>query len=192
MQFDVFQTILYDRIREGYELTIRTRQCCWPGFFYHQAKIVRKTLIPTVFDFFMTFLSSKNDVNVHSKSNKQIWITRIRNTVTEIFGSGSGNKCRNTACNTGEWTLLLVNSTQQGNSWQFSWMIWSLESPYPPPHNRQCFTSFYSSENGSRFRGIHKWKAENRSSPRYGRHFSTRKWYATAGAHTEQKKYRDR
>jgi hypothetical protein len=28
MQFDVFQTILYDRILEGYELTIRTRQCC--------------------------------------------------------------------------------------------------------------------------------------------------------------------
>jgi hypothetical protein len=33
------------------------------GSFYHQAKIVRKTLIPTVCD----FLSSKNDVNVPSK-----------------------------------------------------------------------------------------------------------------------------
>jgi hypothetical protein len=35
--------------------------------FYHHAKIVRKTLIPTLFD----FLSLKNDVNVASKSNKQ-------------------------------------------------------------------------------------------------------------------------
>jgi hypothetical protein len=34
------------------------------GSFYHQAKIVRKTLIPTVFDFFWAFLSLKNDVNV--------------------------------------------------------------------------------------------------------------------------------
>ncbi len=42
------------------------------GFFYHQAKIVRKTLNPTVLfcDFFMTFLSLKNDVNFSSKSNK--------------------------------------------------------------------------------------------------------------------------
>ncbi len=40
------------------------------GFFYHQ--IVRKTLNPTVLfcDFFMTYLSLKNDVNVASKSNK--------------------------------------------------------------------------------------------------------------------------
>ncbi len=37
------------------------------GSFYHHAKIVRKTLIPTIFD----FLSLKNDVNVPSKSNKQ-------------------------------------------------------------------------------------------------------------------------
>jgi hypothetical protein len=33
--------------------------------FYHYAKIVRKTLIPTVFHFFL------NDVNALSKSNKQ-------------------------------------------------------------------------------------------------------------------------
>ncbi len=37
------------------------------GSFYHHAKIVRKTLIPT----FCDFLSLKNDVNVPSKSNKQ-------------------------------------------------------------------------------------------------------------------------
>jgi hypothetical protein len=35
--------------------------------FYHHAKIVRKTLMPSIFD----FLSLKNDVNVPSKSNKQ-------------------------------------------------------------------------------------------------------------------------
>jgi hypothetical protein len=37
------------------------------GSFYQPAKIVRKTLIPTIFD----FLSLTNDVNVPSKSNKQ-------------------------------------------------------------------------------------------------------------------------
>jgi hypothetical protein len=37
------------------------------GSFYYQAKIVRKTLIPTV----LSFLSMKNVENVPSKSNKQ-------------------------------------------------------------------------------------------------------------------------
>jgi hypothetical protein len=37
----------------------------------HQAKIVRNTLIPTVLRLLLDFLSLKNDVNVHSKSNKQ-------------------------------------------------------------------------------------------------------------------------
>ncbi len=39
--------------------------------FYHQAKIVRKTLIPTVLWLLFYFLSLKNYVNVPSKSNKQ-------------------------------------------------------------------------------------------------------------------------
>ncbi len=37
--------------------------------FYHHAKIVRKTLIPTVLWFLYDFLSLKNDLNVPSKSN---------------------------------------------------------------------------------------------------------------------------
>ncbi len=41
------------------------------GSFYHHAKIVRKTLIPSSLRLFLTFLSLKNDVNVPSKSNKQ-------------------------------------------------------------------------------------------------------------------------
>ncbi len=41
------------------------------GSFYHQAKIVRKTLISTVFWLLFDFLSLKNDVNVPSKSHKQ-------------------------------------------------------------------------------------------------------------------------
>jgi hypothetical protein len=40
-------------------------------YFYHQEKIVRKTLIPTVFSLLYDFLSLKNDVNVASKSKKQ-------------------------------------------------------------------------------------------------------------------------
>ncbi len=41
------------------------------GSFYHQAKIVRKTLIPTVLWLLFDFLSLKNDLNVPLKSNKQ-------------------------------------------------------------------------------------------------------------------------
>jgi hypothetical protein len=37
------------------------------GSFSHQEKIVRKTLIPTVFLLLFGFLSLKNDVNVPSK-----------------------------------------------------------------------------------------------------------------------------
>ncbi len=39
--------------------------------FYHEAKIVSKTLIPTVLWLIFDFLSLKNDVNVPSKRNKQ-------------------------------------------------------------------------------------------------------------------------
>jgi hypothetical protein len=50
-------------------------QMYWPGSrsgsFYHQANIIRKTLIPTVLWLLLDFLSLKNDVNVPSKSNKQ-------------------------------------------------------------------------------------------------------------------------
>jgi hypothetical protein len=41
------------------------------GSFYQQAKIVRKTMIPTALWLYLDFLSLKNDVNVPSKSNKQ-------------------------------------------------------------------------------------------------------------------------
>jgi hypothetical protein len=39
--------------------------------FYHEAKIVRKTLVSTVLLLLFDFLSLKNDVNVPSKSNVQ-------------------------------------------------------------------------------------------------------------------------
>jgi hypothetical protein len=41
------------------------------GSFYHQAKIVRKIVIPTVLWLLYDFLSLKNDVNVPSKTYKQ-------------------------------------------------------------------------------------------------------------------------
>jgi hypothetical protein len=41
------------------------------GSFYHQAKLVRKTSVPTVSWFLNDLLSLKNDVNVPPKSNKQ-------------------------------------------------------------------------------------------------------------------------
>ncbi len=40
------------------------------GSFYHQAKVVRKILIPTALWLLFDFLSLKNDVNVPSKTNK--------------------------------------------------------------------------------------------------------------------------
>jgi hypothetical protein len=45
--------------------------CCGSESFDYQAKIVRKTLIPSVLRLLYDFLSSKNDVKVRSKSNKQ-------------------------------------------------------------------------------------------------------------------------
>ncbi len=41
------------------------------GSFYHQAKIVRKTMIPSALWLLFDFISMKNDVDVPSKSNKQ-------------------------------------------------------------------------------------------------------------------------
>ncbi len=71
-------------------------------YLYQQAKIIRKTLIPTVLwllldvlsskNYLLDVLSSKNYVNVHSKSNKQktFWIRiRIHTKISWI---------RNTAC----------------------------------------------------------------------------------------------
>jgi hypothetical protein len=41
------------------------------GSFYDQAKIVRKTVIPTLLKLLYDILSWKNDVNAPSKSKKQ-------------------------------------------------------------------------------------------------------------------------
>jgi hypothetical protein len=63
------------------------------GLFYHQAKIIRKILIPTVLLLLFDDLSLKNDVNVSSKSNKQknfiIIFLASGKTITKIGGSGS-------------------------------------------------------------------------------------------------------
>jgi hypothetical protein len=47
--------------------SISQRNGSGSGFFYHQAKMVRKTLIPTALRLLFDFLSSKNDVNVPLK-----------------------------------------------------------------------------------------------------------------------------
>ncbi len=51
--------------------SVSTRSRSGSGSFYHQAKIVRKTLIPTVLWLLYDFLSLKNDVNLAPRSNKQ-------------------------------------------------------------------------------------------------------------------------
>ncbi len=66
------------------------------GYFYHQPKIVRKTLIPSVLWLLLVFLSLKNYVNVPSKSNR--WRKFFQETsyllaswrsMTKIAGFGS-------------------------------------------------------------------------------------------------------
>ncbi len=64
--------------------SIRTRYGFGSGSFNHQAKLVRNTLIPTLFWLLYDFLSVKNYVNVASKSNKPSW-----RSLTKIAGSGS-------------------------------------------------------------------------------------------------------
>ena len=59
------------------------------GSFYYQAKIVRKTLIPTVLWLIFDFLSLKNYVNVPSKRNKQK--TSLRS-LTKIVKSVSASE----------------------------------------------------------------------------------------------------
>ncbi len=71
-------------------------QCC--GSFNNQAKIVRKTFIPTVLWLLFYFSSLKNDVNVPSKSNKQknfeqnSFLLISWRSMTKIAGSGSGSE----------------------------------------------------------------------------------------------------
>ncbi len=85
------------------------------GSFYHQTKIVRKTLIPTVLWLLYDFLSFKNDVNVASKSNKQknlkkksfllaSWRSMTKEcsfagsgSISQKRGSGSVPKCHGSA-----------------------------------------------------------------------------------------------
>ncbi len=76
-------------------------QCCGSGSgsgsFYYQAKIVRKTLIPTDLWLLFDFISLKNDVNVPSKSNQQenffsiSFLLASWRSMTKIAGSGSGS-----------------------------------------------------------------------------------------------------
>ncbi len=65
------------------------------GSFYHQAKIVRKTLIPTVLWLLSEFIYLKNDVNVASKSDNQknvgkIFFVPSWRSPTKIARSGAG------------------------------------------------------------------------------------------------------
>ncbi len=65
------------------------------GSFYHQAKIIRKTLIPSALWLLFDFLYLKNDVNVPSKSNKKNFFQKIIfllaswRSMTKITGSAS-------------------------------------------------------------------------------------------------------
>ncbi len=68
------------------------------GSFYHQATIVRKTLIRTVLWPLLNFLSLKNDVNVPSKSYKQknffksSFLLASGRSMTRIAGSRSASR----------------------------------------------------------------------------------------------------
>jgi hypothetical protein len=65
------------------------------GSFYHQAKIVRKTLIPTALQLLFDFLSLKNEVNVPSKTYKQKNFFCLFFCILKVNGennSNAGNK----------------------------------------------------------------------------------------------------
>ncbi len=71
------------------------------GFFYHKAKIVRKTLIFTVLWLLFDFLSLKSDVKVPSKSNMQnffflnsIFLLASWRSMMKVEGSGSASGSR--------------------------------------------------------------------------------------------------
>ncbi len=61
------------------------------GSFYHQAKIVRKTWIPTVFLLLFYFLSLKNDVPSKSNRQKNNFLLSTWRSLTKITGSGSAS-----------------------------------------------------------------------------------------------------
>jgi hypothetical protein len=78
------------------------------GSFYHQAKIVRRTLIPTVLWLLYDFLTLKYDVNVPLKNNKQKNLAKkkffvvglkVSDENSRICGprSGSVTKCHGSA-----------------------------------------------------------------------------------------------
>ncbi len=63
------------------------------GSFYHQAKIVRKTLMPTVLGLLYDFLSLKIYVNIPSKRKKQtIWRPLTKIIAGSVSASGSGSE----------------------------------------------------------------------------------------------------
>ncbi len=71
------------------------------GSFYHQAKIVRKTLIATILWLFLTFYVLCKCRGVPSKSNKQnsffFFFGASWRSMTKIAGSGSTPKCHGSA-----------------------------------------------------------------------------------------------
>ncbi len=81
---------------------ISQRYVSGSGSFYHQAKIVRKTLIPTAVTSLWLFIF-KNDLNVPSKSKKQksykkhSFLLASWRSMTKKAGSGSTPKCHGSA-----------------------------------------------------------------------------------------------
>ncbi len=94
------------------------------GSFYHQAQIVRKTLIPTVLWLLYDFLSLKNYVNVSSKSKKQrSWRSLTKNAESISVSKSHGST-------TLPRTVLMAAPERN----------WILTQVYPcgkPDHNRE-------------------------------------------------------
>jgi hypothetical protein len=68
--FYLFIYLFCDKVAPD-QLVQATRYGSRSGSFYRQAKMVRKTLIPTVLRLLYDFLSLKTDVKVASKRNNQ-------------------------------------------------------------------------------------------------------------------------
>ncbi len=89
------------------------------GSFYHQAKIVRKTLIPTVLLLLYSFLSLKNDIMYLQKViGKNNFLMTSWRSLTKIAGSGSAPKFHGSATLPQTISLILPSVRSYRGPWR--------------------------------------------------------------------------
>ncbi len=116
-----------------------------PDPSYHQAKIVRKTLIPTVLWLLYDFLSLGNDVNVASKVTRRktlnFFLSSWRS-LTKIAGSGAGSEFDSQSYGSAVPDPY-HNVTDPQNWWKEHWKKTHAHGPFDRIFSK--WASFYSS-----------------------------------------------